>query len=44
MPKVEKIERGLVEKVEDNMQRYQITDTGISPRWIPSKEKNHTWQ
>ncbi len=39
MPRVEKIERGLVEKAEDITQRYQITDTGISPRWIPSKEK-----
>ena len=39
MPRVEKIERGLVEEVEEEMQRYQITDTGISPRWVPSKEK-----
>jgi len=39
MPKVEKMERGLTEKVENNIQRYQMTDTGISPRWIPSKEK-----
>jgi 2-oxoglutarate ferredoxin oxidoreductase subunit alpha len=39
MPKVEKIERGLTEKVGNDIQRYQITDTGISPRWIPSKEK-----
>jgi 2-oxoglutarate ferredoxin oxidoreductase subunit alpha len=39
MPKVEKIERGLVETVEEDMQRYRITDIGISPRWIPSKEK-----
>jgi 2-oxoglutarate ferredoxin oxidoreductase subunit alpha len=39
MPKVGKIERGLTEKVENDIQRYQITDTGISPRWIPSKEK-----
>ena len=39
MPRVEKIERGLAEEVEEEMQRYQITDTGISPRWVPSKEK-----
>ncbi len=39
MPRVERIERGLVDKVENDIQRYQITDTGISPRWIPSKEK-----
>ena len=39
MPRVEKIERGLVETVEEDMQRYRITDIGISPRWIPSKEK-----
>jgi 2-oxoglutarate ferredoxin oxidoreductase subunit alpha len=39
MPKVEKIERGLIETVEEDMQRYRITDIGISPRWIPSKEK-----
>jgi 2-oxoglutarate ferredoxin oxidoreductase subunit alpha len=39
MPRVEKIERGLVETVAEDMQRYQITDIGISPRWAPSKEK-----
>jgi len=39
MPRVERIERGLVDKVENDIQRYQITDTGISPRWVPSKEK-----
>ncbi len=39
MPRVEKIERGCIEKTEGEVQRYQITDTGISPRWIPSKDK-----
>jgi len=39
MPRVEKIDRGLIEKTEVDVERYQITDTGISPRWIPSKGK-----
>lgn len=34
LPKPIKIERGL--KVAEN--RYEITDDGISPRWIPSEE------
>jgi len=33
LPKPLKIERGL----EKGNKRYKITDTGISPRWIPSK-------
>jgi len=33
------IERGLKEELNGEENRYQITDTGISPRWIPSKEK-----
>ena len=35
LPKNITIERNL----NDGEKRYQITDTGISPRWIPSKEK-----
>lgn len=33
LPKVEKIERGL----QQGEKRYEITDSGISPRWIPQK-------
>ena len=35
LPNDLEIERGL----EDGNLRYEITDSGISPRWIPSKEK-----
>jgi 2-oxoglutarate ferredoxin oxidoreductase subunit alpha len=35
LPKDIPIERGL----EDGELRYQLTDSGISPRWIPSREK-----
>ncbi len=33
LPQIEKIERGL----NTAEHRYQITDSGISPRWIPTK-------
>lgn len=33
LPHIEKIERG----VSTGENRYQITDSGISPRWIPTK-------
>jgi 2-oxoglutarate/2-oxoacid ferredoxin oxidoreductase subunit alpha len=39
IPKNLPIERGLQEKLKGKEQRYQLTDSGISPRWIPSKEK-----
>jgi len=39
MPKVLQIERGLLENTNQETERYQITDIGISPRWAPSKEK-----
>lgn len=35
LPKNIQIDRGL----EDGTLRYEITDSGISPRWLPSKEK-----
>lgn len=34
LPKPVKIERGL----RDGEYRYQITDSGISPRWVPSED------
>jgi 2-oxoglutarate ferredoxin oxidoreductase subunit alpha len=39
VPKNLPIERGLMEEVSDGEKRYKLTDTGVSPRWIPSKEK-----
>ena len=33
LPTAEKIERGL----QKGEKRYEITDSGISPRWIPQK-------
>lgn len=33
LPNVEKIQRNL----QTNVKRYELTDTGVSPRWIPSK-------
>jgi 2-oxoglutarate ferredoxin oxidoreductase subunit alpha len=39
IPKNLPIERGLTEEVPEGGERYKITDTGISPRWTPSKEK-----
>ncbi len=39
IPKNLPIERGLTERLQGDEQRYQITDTGISPRWVPSKER-----
>lgn len=33
LPNVEKIQRNL----QTNEKRYELTDTGVSPRWIPSK-------
>jgi 2-oxoglutarate ferredoxin oxidoreductase subunit alpha len=39
IPKNLPIERGLKEEISKEERRYKITDTGISPRWAPSKEK-----
>lgn len=39
IPKNIPILRGLMENVEKGTQRYGFTSSGISPRWIPSKEK-----
>ncbi len=35
LPPIEKIERGL----QQGENRYQITESGISPRWIPSQDE-----
>jgi 2-oxoglutarate/2-oxoacid ferredoxin oxidoreductase subunit alpha len=40
LPKDIPIERGLKEDLSGDEKRYQITDSGISPRWVPSKEKS----
>lgn len=40
IPKDIPIERGLLETLTNNEQRYQLTSTGVSPRWTPSKGKN----
>lgn len=39
MPKDIPIERGLKEQLAETDQRYQLTSSGISPRWVPSKGK-----
>jgi 2-oxoglutarate/2-oxoacid ferredoxin oxidoreductase subunit alpha len=39
IPKNLVIQRGLLKQLQKDEQRYEITDTGISPRWAPSKEK-----
>ena len=39
IPKNLPLERGLTENLQEEESRYQITDSGVSPRWIPSKEK-----
>ncbi len=39
IPKNLPLGRGLTEEFQGQESRYQITDSGVSPRWIPSKEK-----
>lgn len=33
------IERGLTAELTEDMERYQVTDNGISPRWLPGTLK-----